>query len=65
MLGVVHKLCRLVRGEGGSPKDDLLHRPYIIKKTTRRRRSKIADFDTTYFMDDPLGAGMYIAENLV
>ena len=46
-------------------RDDLLHRPYLIKKTTRRRRSKIADFDTTYFMDDPLGAGMYIAENLV
>ena len=24
------------RGEGESPKDDLLHRPYLIKKTTRR-----------------------------
>ena len=24
-----------VGGEGGSPKDDLLHRPYLIKKTTR------------------------------
>ena len=27
-LQAVHKLCRL-----GSPKDDLLNRPYIIKKT--------------------------------
>ena len=22
-------------GEGGSPRDDLIHRPYPIKKTTR------------------------------
>ena len=28
--GVVHKLCRLRRGEGGSSKDNLLHRPYLI-----------------------------------
>jgi hypothetical protein len=34
---------------GGSPKDDLLHRPYLIKKVTRgvRRGSKIADFEVT------------------
>ena len=25
----------LVGREGGSPKDDLLHRPYLIKKMTR------------------------------
>ena len=24
-LGAVHKLCRLGRGEGGKPKDDLHH----------------------------------------
>ena len=35
-------------GEGGSPKDDLLNRPYLIKKTTSGGRgSKIADFETT------------------
>ena len=32
LIGAVHKLCRLGRGEGGSPKDDLVHRPYFIKK---------------------------------
>ena len=26
-LGAVHKICRLGRGEGGSPKDDLLIDP--------------------------------------
>ena len=33
-LGAVHKLCHLGRGEGegGSPKDDLLDRPYLIIK---------------------------------
>ena len=31
----VHKLCCLEGGEGVSPKDDLLHRPYLIKKTTK------------------------------
>ena len=47
-LGAVHKLCLLDRGEEGSPKDDLLYRPYLIKKTTRGGRgSKIADFETT------------------
>ena len=32
-LGAVHKLCHLGRGvgEGGSPKDDFLNRPYFIK----------------------------------
>ena len=30
ILGAVHKLCRLGRGEGGSSKDDLLHRPYAL-----------------------------------
>ena len=34
-LEAVHKLCRLGRGDGGSPKDDLLQRPYLIKKTAR------------------------------
>ena len=35
-------------GEGGKAKDDLLSRPYLIKKTTRGGRgSKIADFETT------------------
>ena len=31
----------------GSSKDDLLHRPYLIKKTKRGGGSKIADFETT------------------
>ena len=31
-LGAVHKLRRLGRGEEGSPKGDLLHRPYFNKK---------------------------------
>ena len=45
--GVACSLC-LGRGERDSPKDDLLHRPYLIKKTTRGGRgSKIADFETT------------------
>ena len=35
-LGAVHKLCQLGRGESGSPKDDLLHRPYLMKKTMGR-----------------------------
>ena len=30
-IGVVHKLCHLCMG-GGSPKDDLLHRPYSKKQ---------------------------------
>ena len=30
-LEVVHKLCCLGGGMGGSPKDDLLHRPNLIK----------------------------------
>ena len=34
-LGATHKLCCLGKGEGGSPKDDLLQRHYLIKKTTR------------------------------
>ena len=34
-VGAVHKLCHLGRGEGGCPKDDLLNRPYLIKKPTR------------------------------
>ena len=50
--GAVHKLCHLGREEGGRPKDDLLHRPYLIKK--RGRGSKIAAFETTQFMDGPL-----------
>ena len=34
-------------GAVGSPKDDLLHRPYAIKKTTKGRGSKIANFEMT------------------
>ena len=34
-----------VEEEGVRPKDDLLHRPYLIKK--RGKGSKIADFETT------------------
>ena len=30
-LGVIYKLCRLGRGGGGGPKDDLLQKPYLIK----------------------------------
>ena len=33
----------LVEWEGVSPKDDLLNRPYLIKKTTSGRGSKIAN----------------------
>ena len=39
-----HRLCRLGRGEGGSLRDDLLHRLYLIKKKRRGRESKIANF---------------------
>ena len=36
------------RGGGSSPKDDLLKRPYLIKKDDKvRRGSKIANFETT------------------
>ena len=35
LLGAVHKICCIGRGEGVSPKDNLLHRSYLIKKTTR------------------------------
>ena len=41
LLGAVHKLCRLglcVCVGGGSPKDDLLHRPYKLKKKTNKGR---------------------------
>ena len=31
----------------GSPKDDLLQRPYLIKDDKGGRGSKIADFETT------------------
>ena len=31
-----------------------LHRTYLIKKMTRGRGSKIADFETTQFVDGPL-----------
>ena len=42
-------------GEGGSPKDGLLNRPYSIKKKmTRWKGSKIFNFERTWFMDDPL-----------
>ena len=47
ILGVVHELCRLGRGGGGSPRDELLLRRYLIKKTTGGRGSKVADFETT------------------
>ena len=36
-------------GEEGDSKDDLLHRPYSLKNTTRREGSKIADFETTVY----------------
>ena len=37
-----------VGGEGGSPKDDLVNRPYLIKKTKSvGGGSKIVDFETT------------------
>ena len=38
--------------EGGSSKDDLLHRPYF-KKRRQGVGSKIADFKMTLFMDGP------------
>ena len=48
-LGAVHKLCRLGKGEGCSPKNDLLNKPYLIKKDDKGggRGSKIPDFETT------------------
>ena len=33
-----------VRGEGGSPKEDLLHRLYLIKKTTGGKGFKNSQF---------------------
>ena len=33
-----------VGGKGSSPKDDLLHRPYLIKKDEGGGGAKIADF---------------------
>ena len=48
-LGAIHKLCRL-KGGGGHKLPILLS-----KKTTKRGRgSKIAGFETTYFVDGPL-----------
>ena len=46
LSGAVHKICRLGRGGVGSPKDDLLHRPYLIKSRHGGRGSKIANFET-------------------
>ena len=43
--GVACSLC-LGRGERDSPKDDLLHRPYLIKKK-RGKWSKITDYEKT------------------
>ena len=39
----------LVGGGGGSPEEDLLYRPYIMKSTTRwgGRESNILNFETT------------------
>ena len=38
----------LAAGEGGNPNNDLLNRPYLIKKDDKAGRgSKIADFETT------------------
>ena len=39
---------------GGSPKDDLLHRPYFIKKRQQRGGggSKIVDFEKTLVLED-------------
>ena len=34
-------------GEGGSPKDDLLNRLYLMKRQQGGRGSKIANFETT------------------
>ena len=47
-LRAVYKLCRLGRGEGGSPKDDLLH-TLLHKKDDKGwgGGSKIAAFETT------------------
>ena len=35
----INYICRLGRGEGDSPKDDLVNRPYLIEKTTRDKHS--------------------------
>ena len=35
LLGAVHKLYCHGRGEEGRPKDNLLHRPYLIKKENK------------------------------
>ena len=45
VLRAVHKLCHLGRGEGVSPNDELLNRPYLTKKTTRGEGIKA--FETT------------------
>ena len=41
-------------GEWGSSKDDLLDRPYL-DKTTGGKESKIANFETTLFLNGPQG----------
>ena len=45
----LRKLCRLGSREGGSPKDDLLNRPYLIKKTTRGEGVKNHQFGDDIF----------------
>ena len=56
-VGAVHKLCRLGKdgGEGGSPKDDLLHRPLLIKKTTMGEELKNCQFWDDIVYGRPLG----------
>ena len=41
-------------GGEGCHKDDLLNRPYLIKKDDKVGGSKIADLETTEFMDGPI-----------
>ena len=57
--GTVHKQRRFKgRGRGGvtwpmgTPKDDLVHKPYVLEKTMKGSRDG-ADFIMTYFMDGP------------
>ena len=51
VLGAIHKLCHLGRGGGGSPKDDLVDRPYLTKKKLIFRQDSLW---VPYFMDGPL-----------
>ena len=53
-LGVIHKPRGQLRGMGVSQMTILLHKPYLVKVTTKGGGgSKIPEILTTWFMNDP------------